>query len=312
MDATDYDAVYACNCAKDDRKRVAVRRYAGVFVTVLPCGLIVTVHHLFGSESLPQVALCFAEALSIFPRKTFICYDNACALARFCRNPVRADLTEGARALRDCVFFLPDSHIRGHTACLDATSTYYLPEVRKASHDILRGVNSEAQEHVFAWVRWLIHVANPMAPTRHRLFFLLLSIARNARQHTPAPRARPARSWRLWSGSRRREVAPEIALLPTPPSPRHAEAQPSEASPPHADAQPAEVRPRVAEAYRFLKNLRDNKLHRVSVPGSVSCGAMMPKRFSYHYSREEVGRHKLCLRPGCFSPGSIFRGDHRL
>ena len=52
MDATDYEFIQTCNCIKDERKRLAVRRYAGVFVIVLPCGHIVHVHHLVGSESL--------------------------------------------------------------------------------------------------------------------------------------------------------------------------------------------------------------------------------------------------------------------
>ena len=109
MDDSDYEAVKACNCLKDERKRLAVRRYAGVFVVVLPCGHIVTVHHLVGAESLPQVAYCFAQALNITAGKRFICYDNACALARFCRNPVRAAQMQ---IFRDRVFVLPESHLR--------------------------------------------------------------------------------------------------------------------------------------------------------------------------------------------------------
>ena len=54
LHSTDWESVYSCNCAKDEQKRLSIRRYAGVFVTVLPCGHIVTLHHLLGAESLRQ------------------------------------------------------------------------------------------------------------------------------------------------------------------------------------------------------------------------------------------------------------------
>ncbi|CAE7844416.1 unnamed protein product [Symbiodinium necroappetens] len=46
------DAASGCRCAKDERKRLAIRKYAGVFVLVLPCGHVVHV-----SRSAPRVCL---------------------------------------------------------------------------------------------------------------------------------------------------------------------------------------------------------------------------------------------------------------
>ena len=267
-----------------------MRATAGVFVTVLPCGHVVTLHHLLGAESLPQVALCFAQALHVLPEKKYLCYDNACALARYCRNPIRSNSSPGAQKLRDCIFFLPESHARGHTACLDPASTYYLPEVRKGSHSILAGVNSEAQEQVFAWVRWLIHVANPMTPTRHRVFFLLLCIARGAHLPQPAPtRRRTRRGWTCWRGARAQRAQSSVVLADDPPTPA------SIASPQLSPALPPA---------RYALNLRDKKLHRLAGPASLFCGATLPKRFLQVDSREDVGRHSLCMRNGCFSPGA--------
>lgn len=283
--------MYACNCAKDEQKRLSVRRYAGVFVTVLPCGHVVTLHHLLGAESLPQVALCFAQALHVLPDKKYLCYDNACALARYCRNPVRSTSSAGAQKLRDCIFFLPESHVRGHTACLDPASNYYSPEVRKGSHSILAGVNSEAQEQVFAWVRWLIYVANPMTPTRHRVFFLLLCIARGAHLLQPAPtRRRPRRGWACWRGARATALraASDVVSADSPATPA-APQQLLSAPPPHA---------------RYALNLRDKKLHRLAGPASLCCGATMPKRCLHVDTRDDLGRRSLCMRNGCFSPGA--------
>ena len=148
MHASDMAATDACRCAKDDQKRVAVRKYAGVFVVLLPCGHVVFLRHMVGSESLPQVAYCFAKARELLPSKTFLCYDNACALARYCRNKKRPDSGPLRAAFDACVFFLPCSHVKNHTACLDPESSYYLPEILKEKHEVLTGVNTEVQEQV--------------------------------------------------------------------------------------------------------------------------------------------------------------------
>lgn len=293
MHASDYETLTACNCLKDERKRLAVRRYAGVFVVVLPCGYILTLHHLVGAESLPQVTHCFAEALALTQGKKFICYDNACALARFCRNPVRADKLH---IFRDCLFVLPESHLRGHTACLDPDHPFFLPEVRKTAHPELHGVNTEAQEHVFAWARWLVHVANPMTPVRHRIFFLLLCLARNHHRGlcVRSRRPRPHRNWNIWRGV---AVASPVAgpvLSGDPAVPVH---QVVPAEPPAVPAAPS-------LPATFLLNLRDNKLHRLAAPLRLACGTALPKHWRYLASRDEVARTKLCLRNGCFSPGA--------
>lgn len=310
MHSSDFDGEPTCNCMKDERKRVAVRRYAGVFVTVLPCGHIVTVRHMVGAESLPQVAISFAAALQAVPGKTFLCYDNACALARYCRNPIRADRSLTNRGLAACTFVLPESHARGHTACMDPDHAHYLPEVKKSAHPALAGVNTEVQEHVFAWSRWLVYVANPMTPARHRAFFALMCIARNEHRPQVQHRPRTRRPWRLWRGAGhargqsseevdgdvRRPSQPEAAVLEGRPVPPLAPVpEPCRPPPPRAD-------------FRFVRNARDGKLHRLSTNEKLSCGAALPKRCDFFMQREDAGKHKICLRAGCFSPSACFRG----
>ena len=150
----------ACRADKGEARRLVVRKFAGLFTTVLPCQHVVAVQHLIGSESLPQVAFAFARSLALRPFTRFIAYDNACALARFCRNPVRATATPANQALRDCLFVLPESHWRNHTACRDPQHAMYLPEVPKSAHPELQGVNLEANEQYFAWPCHLLHVTN--------------------------------------------------------------------------------------------------------------------------------------------------------
>ena len=172
------------------------------------------------------------------------------------------------------------------------------PRIRK-----LAGVNTEAQEHVFAWARWLVHVANPMKPVRHRVFFLLLCLARNEHRGLGArPRAsRPNRNWNVWRGAFPRR--PADGDDPEQPAPEHAAVPAAAVAAALLDARPVandDVQP------SLLLNLRDNKLHRLAAPLRISCGATLPKRWRYLSSRDEVARSKLCLRNGCFSPGADF------
>eukprot|EP00439_Symbiodinium_sp_Y106_P038756 s418_g4.t1 len=70
---SDLGTADACRCTKDDHKRVAVRKYAGVFVVLLPSEHVVFLHHIVGSESLPQVACSFAKARDLLlPSKSYM------------------------------------------------------------------------------------------------------------------------------------------------------------------------------------------------------------------------------------------------
>lgn len=281
-----------------------MRKYAGVFVVILPCGLVVTVHHLIGAESFPQVALAFAAALQLLPGKRFLCYDNACALARYCRSPFRSDATHMHRRLRDCCFVLPGSHVvRNHTACREPTNAqYHLPEVLKENHPELQGVNFEAQEQIFSWVRWLVHVANPMTPAKHRAFFQLLVLERNRRLGLPRPRrARPR--FRIWRGAARAVVpaqpAPAVGCLDDFLSADARRLEASRIAPVHSGGGAAAAA--AAEAPQpFVVNLGTRRVHRVSGVRAWACGSAFPTRCRFVADYLQERNIRLCLQRGCF------------
>lgn len=45
----------------------------------------------------------------------FICYDDACHLRRFARNPIRANLTQQATQLASVEMAVDKMHMKGHT-----------------------------------------------------------------------------------------------------------------------------------------------------------------------------------------------------
>ena len=54
-----------------------------------------------------------------------------------------------ANAWAGLTYVLDSFQAANHTACLDSTSPYYLPEVSREQHAALRGVNSQTAEDSF-------------------------------------------------------------------------------------------------------------------------------------------------------------------
>ena len=179
--AADEDVQGECKTDKGDAAGISRRKYHGIFVTALPCQRIVTIEHLVGSESLPQVYLAFANALLYRRNVKFLMYDNPCALARFARGKKRCDISAATRSIAAKKFILPSSHESNHVACRDPKSNLYMPEVVRSAHkEVQKGlVDLEANEQVFAWVERLAFMVNFLSPVHHRLFVLLMCHSHN-------------------------------------------------------------------------------------------------------------------------------------
>ena len=179
--AADEDVQGTCNTDKGDAAGMSRRKYHGIFVTALPCQRVVTIEHLVGSESLPQVYLAFADALLYRRNVKFLMYDNACALARFARGKKRINIRAVTRAIAAKKFILPSSHESNHIACRDPQSNLYMPEVVRSAHkEVQKGlVDLEANEQIFAWVERLAFMVNFLSPVHRRLFVFLMCHAHN-------------------------------------------------------------------------------------------------------------------------------------
>ena len=113
----------------------------GILAGMRPCGVIVLLSELFTTESKTQVYGCLHNYYSRHPTTAnkigainvqscpmiifvtqhytymieFICYDDACHLKRFARNPVRKDLTIQTKQLASVEMSVDKMHMKGHT-----------------------------------------------------------------------------------------------------------------------------------------------------------------------------------------------------
>lgn len=159
------------NCGTEKGKHKSKNhRTAGVLVFAKPCGIVVETKELFGSESKSQV---YAHVHNLLSNKVMedigiICYDDACHLKKFAQNPVRSDLTEIAKKIKEMSLVCDKFHFRNHTDrwcktnCNPFTSTD------------LENVNTEVCEQLFSWLSRFAHITKHM--NRWRFLFLMLYI----------------------------------------------------------------------------------------------------------------------------------------
>eukprot|EP00913_Durusdinium_trenchii_P014787 g13869.t1 len=87
-------------CGIDKVVLLPRRSYGGLLVATLPCGRVCAAVPLAHAESLTQVYALLStlvlEDTDVRCPLQYVIYDNACALARFARHPVRKDRTDAA------------------------------------------------------------------------------------------------------------------------------------------------------------------------------------------------------------------------
>ena len=97
-------------------------------------------------------------------------YDNACALARLSRHPLRRDRTPAASGIAAFTFVIDANH----TACITEGHDFFLPEVRCEEHPRLAAVNTQTAEQFFAWADPFVRSTSSMAPSVFQAFVLIL------------------------------------------------------------------------------------------------------------------------------------------
>ena len=107
-------AMTKCKTKKTVNKRF-YRRTAGIMIGASPCGVIPLFEELYGCESLHQVHGRLGEFLAHTNSKIkTICYDDACHLVRYARNPKRAEYSEIAKRLSEMEYFVDKIHFLNH------------------------------------------------------------------------------------------------------------------------------------------------------------------------------------------------------
>ena len=104
-----------------------------------------------------------------------IFFDNACALAKYARNPRRPNKSALAVAISQLRFVLDIWHVTNHRACLQDPAAAQELDIRLPANAAIRAaVNTDACEQSFSFLDRISYVAFGMGPGRFHCFTYLL------------------------------------------------------------------------------------------------------------------------------------------
>lgn len=148
-------------------------RTAGILVMERPCGVVVNIKELFGSESKSQVYAHIHNLLEnpAFNSTSTICYDDACHLKKFAQNPLRCDQTAVAARINGMEIICDRFHFKNH---IDAWCRKNCNPLDSAN---LKLVNTEVCEQLFSWLSKFSAITKHM--NRWRFLFLMVYVFDN-------------------------------------------------------------------------------------------------------------------------------------
>ena len=130
-----------CAGSLRENQKAEVFTNAGIFATVMNCGIIVSIFSLVGAESLTQV---YANVTGLYRSHGDVLpcdfgYDDGCHLRKFAEN--RKDVNTWARSFRDLVgqfIFVDRFHWKNHKG----THKYYTENCNPADNKRIDGANT--------------------------------------------------------------------------------------------------------------------------------------------------------------------------
>jgi hypothetical protein len=165
-------------CAGSLKEGQTVITSGGIFVTILNCGIIVSLSILHGHESLSQIyshlTELYAEHGDMLPDD--FGYDAGCHLRKF--SDLRKDKTPRAKSFWNRVgryIFVDRFHWRNHKD----THAYCTEFCNPYNNSRLDGANTEICEQSFRWFARHKYSINNMTPGRFRFFLTILADRRN-------------------------------------------------------------------------------------------------------------------------------------
>jgi len=148
-------------------------RTAGILVMERPCGVVLDVKELFGSESKSQVYAHIHNHLSktAFSKTSIICYDDTCHLKKFAHNPVRSTQTAVASRIAEMEILCDRFHFKNHI------DVWCRQHCNPHTSENLQNVNTEVCEQLFSWLSKFGSITKHM--NRYRFLFLMLYVLDN-------------------------------------------------------------------------------------------------------------------------------------
>jgi hypothetical protein len=167
-----------CAGSLKENQKSEVFTNAGVFVTILNCGIIVSITNLFGAESLSQVYMhvsgLYRDHGDTLPSD--FGYDDGCHLRKF--SDLRKELNSRARSFWKRVgqfIFVDRFHWKNHKG----THKYCTDNCNPENNRRIDGANTEICEQSFRWFSRHKYSVNHMTPARFTFFMLILADRRN-------------------------------------------------------------------------------------------------------------------------------------
>jgi hypothetical protein len=167
-----------CGGSLKENQPTVVSTSAGILVTILNCGIIISILPLCGAESLSQV---FVHMVDLFDTHGDVlplnlAYDDGCHLRRFAelRKEVSAIAMKfwimvGFRIVIDRFHW--KNHVKGHLYCQE--------HCNPSDNKDIEGANSEICEQSFRWFARHKYSVNHMSPARFLFFMLVIADKRN-------------------------------------------------------------------------------------------------------------------------------------
>ena len=147
------------------------RQVGGIIAAVSGCRIICDWREHHGGESTSEVYQLLSDCVkelagdTLAKQPNVVFMDNACALKKFAKNPVRAERTATTRILSKLHYMLDIWHVTNHNACLqDPVEAQFLDPRSSHNKDIQNAVNTEACEQAFSFLDRLTYVAYNMGP----------------------------------------------------------------------------------------------------------------------------------------------------
>jgi len=156
-------------------------------IIVSPCGIILQICEMIGSESVSQAWLGFFTLAQVTGRNPRVCvYDAACMLARYATNKVRSYYPVTSRAARtfssQLTLKCDRMHARNHVSPDCKEGGLYHPdtdgELRTASGG---NINTERAEQTMRWLNGAASVYRTMGETVGPMMLLAAAWRKNAR-----------------------------------------------------------------------------------------------------------------------------------
>ena len=168
-----------------DRPGHKRRQVGGIIAAVTGCRIFADWKDHHGGEGSREIYLLLAGCVEDIRQSIAghgpgrlpdaIFMDNACALAKYARNPVRSNKTALAIAIAELRFVLDIWHASNHHACLQDPAAAQELDIRLPSNAALRhAVNTEACEQAFSFLDRVSYVTFTMGPGKYHCYTYLL------------------------------------------------------------------------------------------------------------------------------------------